>query len=55
MTSKTIETALRLIVALARLTGISPEVLAEEYLDTEGCQEFFDHLVFLAEVKEQTQ
>ena len=40
-----IEVALRLLVTLARLLDISPEVLAAMYQDETGNQEYFDKLV----------
>lgn len=33
---------IRLIVALARLAGITPIELAAMYSDTAGCQQFYD-------------
>jgi len=41
----TIETALKLIVALARMLDIPPEALVEMFKDGEGCQEYFDRLL----------
>ena len=40
----TIETVLKLIVALARMLDIPPESLAEMFND-DGCQDYFDRLV----------
>ena len=41
----TLEAALKLIVALARMLDIPPETLAEMFNDDSGCQEYFDRLV----------
>jgi len=41
----TLETALKLIVALARMLDIPPETLAGMFNDSSGCQEYFNRLV----------
>jgi len=40
-----LETAFKLIVALARMAEIPPELLAEYFNDEDGCQKYFDQLV----------
>ena len=45
----TVEAVLRLLIALCRVLEIRPEELAQAFLESDDCQEYFDLLLALTD------